>query len=91
VIGFIFGLFVAAKLELASVTKRLAIGVGSGLALGVILILVMLVPSMWLERIRMKEKRGESAVAQRVLLVLYFFPFLTFLSLAVLGLVMSQF
>jgi len=91
VIAFVLGLFSGLKIQDYTITKRLAVGAGIGLALSVMLALVMLVPSIWLERIKKKKERGESVTGQRVLMVLYFFPFLTFLSLGVFALIMSQF
>jgi len=91
IIAFVLGLFAALKIEDATVGHRVMIFGLLGGSFGALLILVMLVPSIWLERIRKKKERGESVLGQRVLLVLYFFPFLTFLSLAALALIMSQF
>jgi hypothetical protein len=91
VIGMSLGLLGALKAKDIAFGQRAGYGLVAGLALGVLLILVMVIPSMYLAFIRKKKTEGKSVVGHRVLLVLYFFPFLTFSALGSVAFVINYF
>lgn len=57
---------------------RLIYGVSIGITLGVLLILTMVIPAIYLSFIRKRRGEGVNVIWHRILLVLYFFPFLTY-------------
>ena len=74
-----------------TLSQRAGYGLFGGLALGVLLILVLVVPSMYLAFMRKKKEEGRSVAIHRVLLVLYFFPFLTFAVFGSMALIIDYF
>jgi hypothetical protein len=78
VIGTVLGLLGALKSKDLSIAQRAGYGLFGGVGLGILLILVLVIPSMYLGFIRKKKSEGKGVAIHRVLLVLYFFPFLTF-------------
>ena len=91
IIGLTLGLLGALKAKDIGLGQRAGYGFAGGLALGVLLILVLVVPSMYLAFIRRKKAEGKSVAVHRVLLVLYFFPFLTFSTLGSAAFVINYF
>ena len=91
VIGLTLGLLGALEAKDIGLGRRTGYRLGGGLALGVFLILVMVVPSMYLAFIRRKKAGGKSVAGHRVLLVLYFLPFLTFSTLGSVAFVINYF
>ena len=89
--GTALGFLGALKSKDLPLGERAGYGLLAGLALGVLLILVMVVPSMYLAFIRKKKAEGKSVGLHRVLLVLYFFPFLTFSTLGSVAFVINYF
>jgi len=91
VIGMSLGVLGSLKSKDIPLGQRAGYGLLAGLALGVLLILVMVVPSMYLAFIRRKKAEGRNVILHRVLLVLYFFPFLTFSTLGSVAFVINYF
>lgn len=91
VFGFIIGLAGASNTKDAAVLQRTFYGIGAGVALGILLILVMVVPSIYLAFIRRKRAAGGGVLVHQVLLGLYFFPFLTFATIGSVAFVLNYF
>lgn len=89
VIGMVLGLLGAVEAHDVSVYSRMVYGVIGGVVLGVLLILTMVVPSIYLAFIRKRKAEGEPVIHHRLLLALYFFPFLTFSVLGSAALVLT--
>ena len=91
VIGMTLGLLGALKAKDVAFGQRAGYGITAGAVLGLLLILVMVVPSMYLAFIRKKKSERKSVVGHQILLVLYFFPFLTFATLGSVAFTINYF
>lgn len=91
VLGLFLGLLGALKTPNLTFAQRAGYGLVGGVGLGVLLILVMIVPSIYLRFIERRKKAGKSVLMHRVFLVLYFFPFLTFATLGSAALLLTFF
>ena len=62
-----------------------------GAALGLVLILAVVVPSIYRGYIRKRKQAGERVLVHQIMLVLYYFPFLTLTIIAAIAVVVGCF
>ena len=87
VFGLFFSILATLRTDWSSTTSRAMLPwcLLIGPAIGLLLILVLVVPSIYREYIKKRQASGQGVLLHRALLVLYFFPLLTFVFLGTIG------
>lgn len=87
VFGMFFSILATLRADLSSTTSRAILPwcLLIGPAIGLLLILILVVPSIYREYIKKRQANGQGVLLHRMLLVLYFFPFLTFVFFGAIG------